>query len=92
MTTYLKLFSLFGDIYIIFNLDVPDDIEADISLTKNQHILYVFSLKFLCVIHLRLMNYHMICLFYFQIYKTISEYFYFITLKFRRCMSHVHSY
>jgi hypothetical protein len=46
MTTYLKLFSWFGDIYIIFNLDVPDDIKADISLTKNQHILYVFSLKF----------------------------------------------
>jgi hypothetical protein len=45
-TTYLKLFSLFGDIYIIFNLDVPDDIKPDISHTKNQHILYVFSFKF----------------------------------------------
>jgi hypothetical protein len=46
MTTYLKLFSLSGDIYIIFNLDVPDNIESDISHMKSQHILYVFSFKF----------------------------------------------
>jgi hypothetical protein len=33
-------------IYIIFNLDVPDDIKSDISHMKSQHILYVFSFKF----------------------------------------------
>jgi hypothetical protein len=46
MITYLKLFLLPRDIYIIFNLDVPDDIKPDISHTQNQHILYVFSFEF----------------------------------------------
>jgi hypothetical protein len=60
------------------------DIVPNLPHTNNLYFIMYFLLSFLYVIHLRLLNYHLIHLlsllmmFYFQCYKAILVYFYFV--------------